>query len=152
MNRFPLLLVVALLTAALVAHATQTGPMLQVAPLAPQVQMQQPQLQAAVIDKDAIIKRLREQNAQLRQENAELKARIESMTVLGGSEVHAYCSDNLTSRNTAGVEVACRNEGGFTCEAVSGLCHTSCQTSLMCAPGWTCDTGAQQCINTSGGE
>jgi hypothetical protein len=152
MNRFPLLVVVALLTSALVAHATQTSPMLQVAPLAPQVQTQQPQLQAAVIDKDAIIKRLRDQNAQLRKENAELKARIESMTTLGGSEVHAYCSDGGTSRNTAGVEVACEHAGGFTCEAVSGLCRTSCQDSGMCAAGWTCDTAAQQCIYTSGGQ
>ena len=118
----------------------------------------EPQLQVAEIDKDAVIKRLRDQNAQLRekiatldQENAELKGRIEAMTSLGGSEVHAYCSDTITSRNTAGAEAVCRDAGGFTCEAVSGLCRTSCQTTDMCAPGWTCDTEIQQCINTSGG-
>ena len=117
-----------------------------------------PQLQAVEIDKDAVIRRLHDDNARLKAENASLQdenaslsARIAAMTSLGGSEVHAYCPNSTTSRNTAGAESSCADLGGYTCESVSGLCRTRCQTTDMCAPGWTCDTGIEQCVNTSGG-
>ena len=97
------------------------------------------------------IKQLREENASLREQNAKLQARINEFTRLGGSEVHAYCPTGTTSRNTAGATADCASLGGYTCEEVSGLCRTQCQTTDMCAPGWTCDTGAQQCVYTGGG-
>lgn len=96
-------------------------------------------------------RQLREEIASLREQNANLQARINEFTRLGGSAVHAYCPTNTTSRNTAGATANCANLGGYTCEAVSGLCRTKCETTDMCAPGWTCDTGVQQCVNTSGG-
>ena len=146
MKRIPFIFAIALLTAS-AAHADLNDPMLQsVAPVAePQMQMQteaSPQLQLAEVDKDAQITRLRAQNAQLRQknealdqENAELRGRVEAMTSLGGSEVHAYCSDNVTSRNTAGASNDCAATG-YTCEPVSGLCRTMVRSSLECAVGF----------------
>ena len=83
-------------------------------------------------------------------ENAELSGRVDNFSKLGGSEVHAYCADGQTSRNTAGVESDC-NRSGYQCEPVSGLCRTTCQTTDMCAAGWVCDTGIEQCIVPSGG-
>jgi hypothetical protein len=100
---------------------------------------------------------LRKENAKLREENVRLQAegealatRVNNFSSLGGSEVHAYCPNPDTSRNTAGAEADCRG-AGYTCEPVSGLCRTSCQTSDMCAGGFTCDTAVQQCVYTSGG-
>ena len=87
-------------------------------------------------------RKLREENERLRQENEGFKA-------LGGSQVHAYCPNPGTSRNTAGAESDCKS-AGYNCEPVSGLCRTSCQTSDMCAGGFTCDTGAQRCVYTAG--
>ena len=115
-----------------------------------------PQLQVAEVDEQAAAlrksqnenKKLREENSRLLGENASLNDRIGEFTRLGGSEVRAYCPAATTSRNTAGAEANCRDLGGYTCEPVSGLCHTSCQVSDMCAPGWTCDTGIQQCVKT----
>lgn len=146
MNRVPLVFALALVVVSAVAQTTM--PMLKsVAPVAaPQAQTQLPM---AEVDKDAVIKRLRDQNAQLRKENAELKARIESMTVLGGSEVHAYCSSSTTSRNTAGAEFDC-SASGYTCEPVSGLCRTIVRSSDECAPGYLMDV--DHCVRPPSGE
>jgi hypothetical protein len=117
-------------------------------PASQQLEVNTPEAQIARLEKDNA--RLREENAQLRAENAALSGRVNNFSSLGGSEVHAYCPNRQTSRNTAGAESDCGAAGGYTCEPVSGLCRTSCQTSDMCAGGWTCDTGAQRCVNTSG--
>lgn len=102
---------------------------------------------AAQIDRAAI---LEEQNKKLRAENAELKAELESYRAKGGSQVHAYCSDDAkTSHNTAGAEQDC-GKSGYMCEPVGGQCRTSCQTSDMCAGGFTCDTSTSQCVYTAG--
>ena len=112
------------------------------------VQLASPATQAAQIDTAAMEKqRMEREVAKLREENAALKQRVDAMTSLGGSQVHAYCPNPGTSRNTAGAEANC-NQAGYNCEPVSGLCRTSCQTSDMCAANFTCDTGAQQCVRT----
>ena len=135
----------ACLFAASIAGAQNMVPIqqLQVAP--------QPVTAAMQIDQEALEKqRLERDNAKLREENAALKQRVDNFTNLGGSEVHAYCPDpsNLhTSRNTAGAESDC-TQSGYLCEPVSGLCRTSCQTSNMCAGGFTCETSIQQCVHT----
>lgn len=107
-------------------------------------------------DKDALIKRLRDKNTalrqendQLKQENAELQGRIAAMTSLGGSEVHAYCSDASTSRNTAGANNDCAATG-YTCEPVSGLCRTIVRSSAECAAGWLMDV--DHCVPQPTGE
>lgn len=63
----------------------------------------------------------------------EALARIDEMTKRGGSLVRAYCSDDYTSRNTAGAEQKCER---YTCNQVSGLCNQSATSSAMCAPGF----------------
>jgi hypothetical protein len=109
---------------------------------------------AQVVDQAALLeaqnKKLRETNVALRNENATLKQRLEELTSHGGSQVHAYCANPATSRSTAGDEADCAASGN-TCEPVSGLCRTTCQSSDMCAGGYTCDTGAQRCVYTAGG-
>jgi regulator of replication initiation timing len=114
------------------------------------MQMVQPNVQIAQVKDPALeVARLERENKRLREENEALKKRVDDFTRLGGSEVHAYCpaeNPNL-SRNTSGAENNC-GAAGYTCEPVSGLCRTSCQTSDMCAGGFTCDTGAQQCVRT----
>jgi len=118
-----------------------------------------PALQATELDQDALERRrlekenrqLRAENDRLKAENAELSGRVENFSKLGGSEVHAYCADGQTSRNTAGAQSDC-TRSGYQCEPVSGLCRTSCQTTDMCAAGWVCDTGIQQCVVPSGGD
>ena len=93
--------------------------------------------------------KLERENRKLREENAALKKQVDDFTALGGSNVHAYCpagQPNI-SRNTSGAESDC-GRAGYTCEPVSGQCRTSCQTSDMCAGGFTCDTGIQQCVRT----
>lgn len=133
----------ACLFAASIAGAQNVAPIqqLQMAP--------RPATQATQINTEAMEKaRLERENARLREENAALKQRVDSLTSVGGSEVRAYCPTPGTSRNTAGAESNCQDNGGYMCEPVSGLCRTSCQTSDMCAGGWTCDTGVQQCVRT----
>ena len=114
------------------------------------VQLATPATQVAQIDTAAMEKqRMERELAKLREENAVLKQRVDAMTSLGGSQVHAYCPAGSPgiSRNTAGAEANC-TQAGYNCEPVSGLCRTSCQTSDMCAANFTCDTGAQQCVRT----
>lgn len=136
------LVVAACLVAASFAHA-QTLQTIKIAPLA------QPAAAAAQIDQEALARqKLEADNKKLREENAALQQRVENFINVGGSEVRAYCPTPGTSRNTAGAEANCADAGGYMCEPVSGLCRTSCQTSDMCAGGWTCDTGIQQCVRT----
>jgi hypothetical protein len=123
------------------------------------VSAERPVLQGTELDQEALERqrlesenrRLREENARLKSENAELSARVDNFSRLGGSEVRAYCPDRETSRNTAGAETDC-TRSGYVCEEVSGLCHSSCQTTDMCAVGWVCDTSIEQCIVPSGGD
>jgi hypothetical protein len=91
--------------------------------------------------------RLVDENARLTDENAALQTRVGDLTRLGGSEVHAYCAagSNTISRNTAGAESNCAL-AGYSCEQVSGLCRTSCQSSDMCSPGSTCQVEDQRCV------
>lgn len=116
-----------------------------------------PAIDAAVVDEHAVNQKLREkinamkrENAALQAENAALKSRLNEYTSKTGSEVHAYCENRDTSANTAGASTDC-NRSGYVCDAVSGLCKTSCQTTDMCAPGWVCDTSVQQCVVPTGG-
>jgi hypothetical protein len=95
-------------------------------------------------------KQLRENNRLLRNENSALKDRILQMTTPGGSQVRAYCPNESTSRNTAGAEANCA-ASGYTCEAVSGLCRTTCSTSDQYAGGYTCNPCNRQCEYTAGG-
>lgn len=103
------------------------------------------QLEAAQVDENAVARRKLEiENQNLREENAALKQRLENFTSLGGSEVHAYCPSETTSRNTAGAEANCA-AGGYTCEPVTGLCRESCETSAACATTFKCVS--RQCIS-----
>lgn len=111
-----------------------------------------PTAAATAIDEGVLLRtenqKLREQNARLEAENQQLKAQLEGYRMLGGSQVHAYCTnDNTTSRNTAGTESQCA-PSGYNCEPVSGLCRTSCAIGPDCAVGFTCDTGAGKCVRT----
>jgi len=134
------LVIAACLMAGSLAHAQS----LQTIKLPPPGQME-----AAQVDENAVaIRKLEIENKKLREENAALKQRLDSFTSLGGSEVHAYCADKTTSRNTAGAETNCA-AGGYECEPVSGLCKTSCTTSAdTCSLGFTCG-GSNQCVATS---
>ena len=114
------------------------------------VQLATPAAQAAQIDTAAMEKqRMERELAKLREENAVLKQRVDAMTSLGGSQVHAYCPVGSPgiSRNTAGAESNC-NLAGYNCDPVSGLCRTSCQTSDMCAGNFTCHPVSHQCVKT----
>jgi hypothetical protein len=95
------------------------------------------------------VRRLEAENADLKAKNSALQGQVDGYSALGGSLVHAYCpaDSNTTSKNTAGATSDC-GAAGYTCEPVSGQCRTSCQTSDMCAPRFTCDTGIQQCVRT----
>ena len=132
--------------ACLVAGSLAQGQNLQTIKIAP---LAQPATATAQIDQEALARqKLESENKKLREENAALQQRVENFINVGGSEVRAYCPTPGTSRNTAGAEANCADAGGYMCEPVSGLCRTSCQTSDMCAGGWTCDTGIQQCVRT----
>ena len=154
----PVLFAAACLVVACAAQAQftpsipKTPPTRPVQPMAA-APMARPALQGTGIDQDALERKrlekenreLREENAKLKSDNAALSARLDAFGKLGGSEVHAYCANRETSRNTAGAETDC-TRSGYVCEDVSGLCHSSCQTTDMCAVGWVCETDTQQCI------
>ncbi len=84
---------------------------------------------------------LRRENAKLKAENVQCGQRIANFTVLGGSEVHAYCSAETTSKNTAGASSDC---GRYVCEPVTGQCRTQCTTSDQCGGAYRCDSD-QRC-------
>jgi hypothetical protein len=137
--------------------APATAPVQQAPAQADDATQVAPQADAAVanaIDREALLdaqnKKLRESNNALKAENASLKEQLAALTSHGGSNVHAWCPSGTTSRNTAGDEADCAASGN-TCEPVSGLCRTTCQSSDMCAGGYTCDVGAQRCVYTAGG-
>ena len=71
------------------------------------------------------IAQLKRENARLQAENELLKSQVNGYSVLGGSQVHAYCAagTNTLSKNTTGAENNCAG-AGYTCEPVSGLCRT----------------------------
>jgi hypothetical protein len=95
-------------------------------------------------------RQLRENNKRLRNENGALTERITQMTTRGGSQVRAWCPSDTISRSTAGDEANCE-AAGYTCEPVSGLCRTSCQTSDMCSINHTCDPVSHSCVDTTHG-
>ncbi|MEQ1509974.1 MAG: hypothetical protein ABL909_06165 [Sphingopyxis sp.] len=99
----------------------------------------------------AEINRLRGNNRQMRQQLsntlADLQAvrrQIDEMSRAGGSLVTAYCASSTQSRNTAGAVEDC-SASGYTCAAVSGMCHRSCTTATMCAQGFACDMDSGRC-------
>ena len=115
-----------------------------VQPAAASTQMTPSQLQLQT--EEAVLKRriaeLERENARLAQEKAALEKRVHDFTSLGGSEVHAYCSADTVSANTAGES---RNCGAFSCDRVTGQCMTSCKEASDClGVGANCNAG--QCI------
>lgn len=99
----------------------------------------------------AEIARLKAANRQLRQafgttlaDLQALRARLDETTRPGGSLVTARCVSSLMSQNTAGASEDC-SASGYACAAVSGLCHRTCNTSNMCAPGFACNMDNHRC-------
>lgn len=110
---------------------------------------QQTEAQAPDLQLNTAEAQLQREMAELRRENAKLKAentqcgqRIANFTVLGGSEVHAYCSAETTSKNTAGASSDC---GRYDCEPVTGQCLTQCTVSAQCGGDHLCDPLDQRC-------
>ncbi|MDQ3160043.1 MAG: hypothetical protein M3Q51_03355 [Pseudomonadota bacterium] len=109
---------------------------------------QQLEVQAPNLQLNTAEAQMKREMAELRRENDKLKAeyaqcgqRIANFTVLGGSEVHAYCSAETTSKNTAGASSDC---GRYDCEPVTGQCRTQCNVSDQCGTGYGCDSD-QRC-------
>ena len=133
---------------------TLDSSMIMVAPTQ-EVSPSDPSLAIPVDDPEALkarIRQLKEQNQALANERDALvgerdalTVRIDEMTALGGSLVTAYCASRVISRNTAGAEEDC-STAGYVCAPVSGLCHTTCQSSDHCARGFACDVEASRCI------
>jgi hypothetical protein len=99
----------------------------------------------------AEIARLRARNRELRGQFSTtladlqaLRGQLDEMTRTGGSLVTAYCVGGTVSRNSAGASEDC-TASGYTCAAVSGLCHRSCTASSMCARGFACDILSGRC-------
>lgn len=97
------------------------------------------QVDQCAVDKAALAR----ENKRLQEENAALKKRVDDFTLLGGSEVHAYCPSRTVSRNTAGGENDCALSG-YACDSVSGQCRTRCEVSEHCATGNLCENN--QCV------
>jgi hypothetical protein len=131
-----------LLAGASLAQTMQAVKPIQMQPL--QVVTPKPDLEAN--DPDRKIARLEAEKRALQEENARLRAQNEALTALGGSQVHAYCPSREISRNTAGAENNCAS-AGYNCEAVSGVCHTSCSNGDACAAGYNCDPTTRQCVS-----
>ena len=100
----------------------------------------------------AAIQQLRQRNLELRRQLGvsvadlqRLRQMLDAATTPGGSRVTASCASPTLSRNSAGAQEDC-SASGYACAAVSGLCHRSCNTTDMCAPGFVCDTGAHTCV------
>jgi len=128
-------------TLVLCVSAAQAQTAMRIQPL------QSPAVQAAQIDQAALEKvRLERENKRLKEENEALKRQVAEMTVLGGSQVHAYCADATTSANTAGARTDCA-ASGYGCDQVTGLCKTRCETSSDCGGGGSnCDVRSGRCI------
>lgn len=123
----------------------------QIAPLrhipATNAQNQNSNVLAPTIESlQATIVRLKQRISGLETENANLNNRIVQFTTKGGSEVRAYCSDDLNiSHSTAGAIQDCTDDG-YKCSPVSGLCLRDCNTSDECHPGHLCDTEIHRCV------
>lgn len=112
------------------------------------------------IDRDQMIRRLRELNQRLRveqerlsaeidrlrAENARLVAELREMTSREGSAVRAYCESPNVSRNTAGGLDEC---GIYLCNQASGLCRDRCTISDHCVSGTACDVAEGRCAYPS---
>lgn len=140
MKRSFLMLAAGLLFASLVSGQTVQTIKPRQGLVAPAVEVDQ----AAVARRQLELenKKLRDEIERLRQENAALNARINEFTRLGGSEVHAYCSNKGTSTNTAGISASC---GAYNCDGVSGLCKDRCVTSDDCAINTSCNPVNKSC-------
>jgi hypothetical protein len=119
-------------------QAQRIAPVREVPAIQP-IDQAAPKVNNDIVDPQGTIDRLRENNRRLKAENAQLKndvarldARIREFTTRGGSEVRAYCAAKDTSRNTAGASQSC---GPFACNDVSGLCYTSCSLTEHCSTG-----------------
>ena len=96
----------------------------------------EPKVDLVVADPDRareLIEKLRRDKRELNAKLKEALAKIDQITVPGGSLVRAYCADAQTSRNTAGGEEKCER---YTCNKVSGLCNQSATSGSMCAPNF----------------
>jgi hypothetical protein len=127
--------------------ATLDNSMIMVAP-AQEASPTDPSLAMPVDDPEALkerIRQLKEQNQALAGERDSLQATINEMTALGGTLVTAYCASHEISHNTAGAEEDC-SSAGYVCAPVSGLCHTTCQSTDHCARGFACDVAAGRCV------
>ncbi len=132
--------------------AVQTVPRITVNPnvAAPptyaQLQQQNQTLAAQLAAERERIAALQQQNNRLTQQNRTLQQQIAQLTSRGGSLVRAYCVNDTTSRNTAGVQASC---GSYQCEPVSGLCRTQCDRTTDCALGSVCDPDRRMCLDAS---
>lgn len=122
----------------------------QIAPMRPNIgvntNQNSVQMAPSVESLQADIVRLKQKIKSLETENANLNNTIREMTTKGGSQVRAYCSDDLNiSRSTAGATEDC-TFSGYKCSPVSGLCLRECNTSDDCHPGHLCDTEIHKCV------
>ncbi len=99
----------------------------------------------------AEIQRLKTANRQLRQafgttlaELQNLRVQLDETTRPGGSLVTAHCVGQFVSQNSAGASEDCA-ASGYACAAVSGLCHRTCNSTTMCAPGFACNMDNHRC-------
>jgi hypothetical protein len=144
-----------LFTGALLAVATVAFAQVRTIPQIQQIQKIQPTNTAQppsleLQTEEAVLRRemaqLKRDNERLTAENAALKAQVQGYTVLGGSLVHAYCSSDTVSMNTAGGSADCA-ASGYACDKVSGLCKTRCETGADCGgAGANCDVRSGRCI------
>ena len=145
----------ALLLAATVAAAQEVRAPLQIQRIEPAKAAPPPNLTLAPLEAKPPIEaqteeaRLKRKVQQLEYENRKLKAlndalaqRVHNFTVLGGSEVRAYCATPNTSMNTAGASKDCEL---YACDAVSGMCKDRCVTGDDCS-GYALGCNNGQCV------